>query len=90
MNEEHLELKNSWLVKHLFNNSSCKLTKVHSFNENKLLQDAYDCAYGKLFDFKRYGDKECELPLYWTNPCVDTLNSKYNENVLNHIIMQKK
>ena len=28
---------------------------------------------------KRYGNKECGLSLSWTNACVDTLNSKYNE-----------
>ena len=44
-----------------------------------MLQDAYDCAYGKSIDFKRYGNKECDLSLCWTNLCVDTLNSKYNE-----------
>ena len=79
VNEEHIDFQNSWLVKHLFNNNSCKLTKVHRFDENKLLQDAYDCAYGKIIDFKRYGNKECDLSLCWTNLCVDTLNSKYNE-----------
>ena len=47
VNEEHIDFQNSWLVKHLFNNSSCTLTKVYRFNENKLLQDAYGCAYGK-------------------------------------------
>ena len=56
-------LRNSWFVKHSFNNDSCKLTKVHRFNANKLLQDAYGCAYGKLIDFKRYGDKECDSSL---------------------------
>ena len=44
-----------------------------------MLQDAYGCAYGKNVDFKRYGNKECDLSLCWTNACVDTLNSKYNE-----------
>ena len=48
-------------------------------DENKLLQDACDCAYGKSINFKRYGNKECDLSLCWTNLCVDTLNSKYNE-----------
>ena len=79
VNEEHIYFQNSWLVKQLFNNNSCKLTKVHRFDKNKLLQDAYGCAYGKSIDFKRYGNKECELSLCWTNRCVDTLNSKYNE-----------
>ena len=55
------------------------MTKVHGFNENKLLQDAHDCAYGKLIDFKRYGEKECGLSLCWTNLCVGTLNMKYKE-----------
>ena len=79
VNEEHIGVKNSWLVKQLFNNNSCKLTKLHMFDENKLLQDAYDCAYGKIINFKMYGNKECDLSLCWTNLCVDTLSSKYNE-----------
>ena len=58
---------------------SCNLTKVHRFDESKLLQDAYDCAYGESSDFKRYCNKACDLSLGWTNACVDTLNSKYNE-----------
>ena len=66
-------------MKHLFNNNCCHLKTVHRFDDNKLLQDAYDCAYGKLIDFKRYGDKECDLSLCWTNLCVDTLNMEYNE-----------
>ena len=36
-------------------------------------------TYGKSIDFKRYGNKECDLSLCWTNVCVDTLHSKYNE-----------
>ena len=54
-NEEHIDFQNSWLVQHLLNNDSCQLTKVYRFNENKLLQDAYDCAYCNVIDFKRYG-----------------------------------
>ena len=79
VNEEHIDFKNSWLVKHLFNNNSCELTKVHRFDENKLLQDAHDCAYGKSIDFNRYGNQECDLSFSWTNACVDALNTKYNE-----------
>ena len=79
VNEEHIDFQNSWLVKHLFNNNSWQLTKAYRFNENKLWQDAYDCAYGKSIDFKRYGNKEWDFSLCWTNLCVDTLNSKYNE-----------
>ena len=77
--EEHIDFENTWLVKHLFNNNRCHLKTVYRFNENKLLQDAYECADGKSIDFKRYGNKECDLSLCWTNLCVDTLNSKYNE-----------
>ena len=33
VNEEHIYFQNSWLVEHLFNNNSCKLTKVHRFDE---------------------------------------------------------
>ena len=36
VNEEHIDFQNSWLVKHLFNNNSCQLTKAYRFNENKL------------------------------------------------------
>ena len=87
VNEEHIDFQNSWLVKHLFNNNSCELAKVHRFDENKLLQDAHDCAYGKSIDFNRYGNQEQDLSLCWANACVDTLNSKYNENMLKHMIM---
>ena len=79
MSEEHIGFQNSWLVKHLFHNNSCKLTKAHRFDENKLLHDAYDCAYGKSITFKRFDNKECDLFLWWANACVDTLDSKYNE-----------
>ena len=79
INEEHIDFKNSWLVKHLFNNNCCHLKTVHRFDDNKLLQDAYDYANGKLIGFKMYGNKECESALCWTNLCVDTLISKYNE-----------
>ena len=79
VNEEHIDFKNSWLVKHLFNNNSCELTKVHRFDENKLLQDAHDCAYGKSIDFNGYGNQEQDSSLCWTNDCVDALNTKYNE-----------
>ena len=48
VNEEHVNFQNNWLVKHSFNNNCYGLTKVHRFNESKLLQDAYDCAYGKM------------------------------------------
>ena len=70
-------------MEHLFNNDSCKLTKVHRFGENKLLQDACDCAYGESINFKRYGNKECDLSLCWANLCVDTLGFKYNEKYAN-------
>ena len=36
-------------------------------------------ANGKSIGFERYGNKECNVSLCWTNLCVDTLNSKYNE-----------
>lgn len=87
MKNVYIKQGNSWLVEHLFNNSCCHLKAVHRFDDNKLLQDAYDCANGKLIDFKRHGNKECDLSLCWTNLCVDTLNSKYNDNMLNHTIM---
>ena len=52
VNEERIDFRNSWSVKHLFNNNSCKLTKVYRFSENKLLQDAYGCACCKSIDLK--------------------------------------
>ena len=76
---KNIYFQNSWLVKHLLNNNTCKLTKVHRFDENKLLRDAYDCAYGKSIDFNGHGNQEQDLSLSWTNACVDTLDSKYNE-----------
>ena len=48
--EEHIDFKNSYIVKHLFNNNCCHLKTVHRFKDNKLLQDAYDSANGKSID----------------------------------------
>ena len=79
INEERIDFKSSWLVKHLFNKNCCHLKTAHRFDDPELLQGAYDCANGKLIGFKRYGIKECHRSLCWTNPCVDTLKSKYNE-----------
>ena len=77
--EEHIDFQNSYILKYLFNNNSCRLTIIHRFKDNKLLQDAYDCAYGKSIDFKRYGNIDCDLALCWTNRCVDVLNTIHNE-----------
>ena len=57
-NGEHTYFQNRRLVNRLFNHNCCQLTKVYGFDENKLLQDADDCANGKSIDFKRYGNKE--------------------------------
>ena len=77
--EEHIDFQNSYILKYLFNNNSCRLTIIHRFKDNKLLQDAYDCAYGKSIDFKWYGNIDCDLALCWTNRCVDVLNTIHNE-----------
>ena len=62
VNEEHIDFQNSWLVKHLFNNNSCELTEVHRFDENNLLQDAHDCAYGKVLILKDMAIKNVIYP----------------------------
>jgi hypothetical protein len=79
VNEEHIDFKNSWMVKYLFNNTGCNLTKIYRFDDDSLLKDAYRCADGLSIDFSTYDSKECDLSICWTNLCVDKLNLKWNE-----------
>ena len=50
VNEEHINFKNSWIVKFIFNNTLCELTEIHRFNDNELLQDAYKCSNGETIN----------------------------------------
>ena len=52
--EDHIDFRNSWIAKYVFNNNICELTEVHRFNDSKLLQDAYKCAYGEQIQFDDY------------------------------------
>ena len=44
------------------------------FNENSLLQDAYNASSGGKLDLNKYGKQETPLSLCHTNNAVDTLN----------------
>ena len=66
------------MIKYLFNNTGCHLTKVYRFDDNLLLQDAYKASDGLKIDFSTYTNNECDLSICWTNVCVDTINTKWN------------
>ena len=59
--EDHIDFRNSWIVKYVFNNTICELTHVHRFNDDGLLQDAYRCANGGKIDFENYPEKKTRL-----------------------------
>ena len=82
INEEHINFRNSWIVKFIFNNTLCELTEIHRFNDNELLQDAYKCSNGEAFDIDKYGKTEHDLSLCWTNRAVDVINEKWNNYYL--------
>jgi len=82
VNEEHVNFKNSWIVKFIFNNTLCELTEIHRFNDNELLQDAYKCSNGEAIDINKYGKTEHNLALCWTNKAVDVINEKWNNYYL--------
>ena len=83
-NEEHIDFKNSWIVKYIFNNNLIELTKIHRFKDNELLKDAYACSDGKNIDFTTYSKQECDLCLCWTNAAVNALNTKWNKHYANN------
>ena len=76
INEEHIDVLNSWIVKYMFNNNLCELNQVHRLHGNKSLQDAYKCANGGNIDSDNYTKEERDLCLCWTNQAVDALNKK--------------
>ena len=78
VNEEHIDFRNSWIVRYVFGNNLCELKHIHRFNESKLLQDAYKCANGENIEFNDYTKEEHELCLCWTNQAVNSLNQKWN------------
>ena len=82
INEEHINFKDSWIVKFIFNNTLCELTEIHRFKDNELLQDAYKCSNGETFDIDKYGKAERDLSLCWTNRAVDVINEKWNNHYL--------
>ena len=82
INEEHINFKNSWIVKFIFNNTLCELTEIHRFNDNELLQDAYKCSNGEAIDTDKYNKTEHDLSLCWTNRAVDVINEKWNNHYL--------
>ena len=76
ISEEQTDFLNSWIVKHIFNNSLCESNQVHRFHGNRLLQDAYTCANGGNMDFDNYTKEEHDLCLCWTDQTVGALNKK--------------
>ena len=80
VNEEHIDFKNLQLVKYLFDWNHCNLTKIHRFDDNQLLQDAYACADGNDIDTNKYGIGEHDLAIAWTNDCVNALNTRWNQH----------
>ena len=76
---DHIDFRNSWIVKYVFNNTMCELTQVHRFNDSKLLQDAYRCANGDDINFDDYTKDEHDLCLCWTSQAVDAINQKWNK-----------
>jgi len=79
VDEEHIEFENTEIVKYIFNYKSYELVKVWRFNENSLLQDAYNASAGEKLDFSKYGQEETPLSLCHTNNAVDTLTEKWNK-----------
>ena len=78
--EEHIEFKHNFIVKYVFNNTTCKLTDVHRLHDSKLLQDAHKCANGESIDFNDYTKEEHDLCLCWTNQAVDAINKTWNKH----------
>ena len=77
--EEHIEFGNLQIVKELFNYNSYELCKGWRFNDNQLLQDAYNASNGKPIDYTTYGDVENELSRCHTNDAVDAINTLWNQ-----------
>jgi len=89
VNEEHIDFKNSWIVKFIFNNTLCELETIHRFKDDELLQDALKCSDGESIDITKYGNEEHDLALCWTNRAVDAINAKWNNHYAKdeHIIV---
>ena len=79
VDEEYIELDQTWVVKYIFNTRWYELTKNWRFNEDQLLQDAYKTRMGQIIDFTRYGNTEHDLALCHTNDMVDAINKTWNE-----------
>jgi hypothetical protein len=79
VNEEHIDFSNAWIVNKIFNGNRCELEYIHRFNDSHLKQDTNKCRNGEKIDFNKYGSKECNLSLCWTNSAVNKLNQKWNE-----------
>ena len=57
VNEEHVDVRNSWIVKYVFGKKKkilCEFKHIHRFNKRKLLQDDYTCANGENIEFNDY------------------------------------
>ena len=66
VDEEDIELDQTWVVKYIFNTRWYELTKNWRFNEDQLLQDSYKARMGQIIDFTWYGNTEHDLALCQT------------------------
>ena len=79
MDEEHIDLESSWIVKYVFNSSSYELTKVWRFNDCRLLRDAHSASNGESINFSEYNTVEHPLALCFTNDAVNAINKRCND-----------
>jgi predicted GIY-YIG superfamily endonuclease len=80
LNEEHIDFKNTKLVKNIFNHTSYNLVKVWRFDNDVLLQDAYNARDGQPIKYENYGRDETDLALCYTNDAVNAINKKWNKH----------
>ena len=74
VNEEHIDFRDSWIVKCVVDNNLCELKHIHRFNEHKLLHYAYTCVNGEHIHYNDYTKEEHDVCLCWTSQAVDSLN----------------
>jgi ATP-dependent exoDNAse (exonuclease V) alpha subunit len=80
VNEEDIDLVQTWIVKYMFNTRWFELVKPHRSTDLELNDDAKQLRDGKTIDFTRYGNIEHDLALCHTNDMVDAINKKWNDH----------
>jgi hypothetical protein len=76
--EEHIDFKNTNIVKSIFKYKSYELTKVWRFSEDELLQDAYRAVGGQDIGISKYSSIAKPLSLCFSNDMVNAVNNKWN------------